>query len=220
MDLQRRDDHYLLRLDGGENRFDATSVAAWNGALDTVEADGAVGLVSTGATDKFYSTGLDLDWLGRPGTDGVAFFVALHALFARMLTLSVPTVAAINGHAFGAGLQIALGHDFRVMRADRGFACMPEIDIGAPLTPGMQAIMEATVPRVTLREMMTTGRRYGGPDAVTANFVHGAHTLGDLEFAAIEIVAPLAGKDQTAMTAIKTDLFRPALAVLDPVRFG
>ena len=46
-----------------------------------------------------------------------------------MLTLPVYTVAAVNGHAFGAGAQLAVAHDLRLMRTDRGFFCTPEIDM-------------------------------------------------------------------------------------------
>jgi enoyl-CoA hydratase/carnithine racemase len=49
-----------------------------------------------------------------------------------VLIAPVPTVAAINGHAFGAGSMLAIAHDFRVMRVDRGYYCFPEVDIRIP----------------------------------------------------------------------------------------
>ena len=51
-------------------------------------------------------------------------------LLDQLEALPCPTVAAINGHAFGAGLMVALCHDVRVMREDRGFACANEMQIG------------------------------------------------------------------------------------------
>ena len=47
------------------------------------------------------------------------------------------TVAAVQGHAFGAGAMLATSHDFRVMRADRGFYCLPEVQLNMPFTVGM-----------------------------------------------------------------------------------
>ena len=52
------------------------------------------------------------------------------ALAARLITFPMPTVGAINGHAFGAGFMWALSHDQRVMRVDRGLMCANEIEIG------------------------------------------------------------------------------------------
>lgn len=206
----------LLHLIDGENRMRTDWVAAVNAALDEVEAARAV-LVTTGER-KFFSNGLDLDWL-MAGADTTGFFEGLHALFARLLTFPTATAAAINGHAFGAGLQLALAHDHRVMRVDRGYACMPEIDIGAPLTPGMNAIMRATVPAETLREMMTTGRRYGGDDAVAGRFVHVAVDEDQVLAAAIAAVEPLIGRDPATMHQIKVDLFREWLPVMDADRW-
>src|SRR2546429_52050 len=81
------------------------------GAFATVEASpGPAALVTVGE-EKFYSTGLDLDWLGGAGQGEAPRFVnTVIALFARLVALDVPTVAAINGHAFAAGGMLALAH--------------------------------------------------------------------------------------------------------------
>ena len=57
-------------------------------------------------------------------------------LMGRFITLSIPTVCAINGHAFGAGFMFALTHDVaRVMREDRGFLCANEMQLGLLCRP-------------------------------------------------------------------------------------
>ena len=58
-----------------------------------------------------------------------------------MLIFPVPTIAALNGHAFAAGMMLALAHDYRVMRDDRGFLCLPEVDLHMPFAPGMNSII-------------------------------------------------------------------------------
>src|SRR5215471_7102115 len=120
-DLTRHDSVYVLTMNAGENRFNATSVAALNRALDEVENDkGAVALVTTGS-GKFYSNGLDLDWIGSAEcTDRPAFIGEVHRLLARVLGFPRPVVAAVNGHVFAAGAMLMLAHDFAVMRSDRG----------------------------------------------------------------------------------------------------
>ena len=48
----------------------------------------------------------------------------------RVITLPIPTICAVGGHAFGAGFMLALCHDVRLMREDRGFLCANEVAIG------------------------------------------------------------------------------------------
>src|SRR5215467_12145513 len=164
IDLRRDGSVFVLTLQGGENRFNRPFLDALHKALDTVEgSSGPAALVTVGGQEKFYSTGLDLDWLGGAGQSEAPRFVdAVIALFGRFVALGVSTVAAINGHAFAAGGMLALAHDFRVMRADRGFFCLNEVDIGLPLHPGMIALVKNRLGQTTLRVFVLTGRRIRG----------------------------------------------------------
>src|SRR6185369_16382645 len=131
-------------------------------------AGGPVALVTVGE-DKFYSNGLDLTWLtGEGAAEGPTFLRAFIAFLGRVLAFPMPTVAAMNGHAFAGGGMLALAHDYRVMRADRGFFCLPEIDISLPLAPGMMALIQSKLDATTSRDLILTGRRIGGPDALAA----------------------------------------------------
>ena len=170
--LERRDDLYVLEMVDGENRMNRRWLTAMSAALDEVEADTeAAALVTTGA-GRFYSNGLDLDWLLADDLEPMPQFVAdVEHLLARMLALPIATVAACNGHCFAAGAMFALCHDFRVMRADRGFFCLPEVDIKIPFTPGMDALIKSRLSVQTAHEMMVTGRRYGGVEAATKQIV-------------------------------------------------
>ena len=69
---------------------------------------------------------LDLDWMQDPksnpdGGDRDVFGKEFMHLMGRFITLPIPTICAINGHAFGAGFILALTHDVRIMREDRDF---------------------------------------------------------------------------------------------------
>jgi enoyl-CoA hydratase/carnithine racemase len=115
-------------------------LTAVSAALDEVEkAEGLRALV-TAATGKFCSNGLDPDWLFAHADQHQDYVVSVHELLARMLSLPLITVAALQGHTFAAGAMFSLVHDFRVMRADRGYWCLPEADINIPFTPGMAAL--------------------------------------------------------------------------------
>src|SRR4051812_1032543 len=165
--LSRDGDLFVLDLGSDENRFTPEWLDAVEGHLDEVQAAAGPRALVTTATGKFYSNGLDLDRLvSAPG--GLAAYVhRVHGLFARVLTLPMPTVAALQGHVFAAGAMLALAHDWRVMRADRGYFCLPEVDIGLPFTPGMDALIRSKLLPATAIDTMTTGRRYGGHGAPT-----------------------------------------------------
>ncbi|TPG28265.1 enoyl-CoA hydratase-related protein [Mycolicibacterium hodleri] len=203
----------VLDLGNDENRFSLGFLDDINGHLDDIEASGAGGLVTTG-TGKFYSNGLDLDWLLAHG-DQMKFYVGrVHALFARVLTLPMPTASGLNGHAFGAGAMLAMSHDYRVMRDDRGFFCFPEVDIRIPFTSGMAALIQAKLTPAAAVASMTTGRRFGGADALRFGIVDAIASEDAVTDAAVAMLAPLGGKDAGTLGAIKNTMYGPALAAL------
>ena len=160
----------VLHLGDSENRFSPEFVDEMNAHLDEVVGAGAQGLVTTGG-GKFYTNGLDLDWLMAHGDQTQSYVGRVQGMLARFLTLPIPTAAAVVGHAFGAGAMLALAHDFRVMRSDRGFFCFPEVDIRIPFTPGMAALIQAKLTPQAAVASMTTGRRFGGVDAAGLGIV-------------------------------------------------
>jgi enoyl-CoA hydratase/carnithine racemase len=221
IELTRDGDVRILTMDEGENRFDLTSVAALHAALDEVEAvDGPCALVTTG-TGKFFSNGLDLDWMMGGGDVPTDFVDDVHRLFGRVLALDVYTVAAVNGHAFAGGAMLAAAHDAIVMRADRGFWCVNEVDLGLPFSPAMFATLETKLPRATLTEASLTGRRYGGDEAVAAGIADAAVAEHEVLPRALELATAMAGKHRDVLRAHKRYLRGSAIdTCLRPVEPG
>lgn len=212
--LDRQDDVFILDLGDGENRFHPDWLYSVDAALDEVEkADGPRALV-TAATGKFFSNGLDLDWLLAHADQHQEYVTTVQALLARVLSLPVVTVAALQGHTFAAGAMLSLAHDFRVMRADRGFWCLPEADINIPFTPGMSALIQARLTPQTAHEAMTTARRYGGHDALAAALVDRAVEEDAVRGTAMEMARALVGKAGPTLGTIKTRMYAPALTAL------
>jgi len=212
--LDRDAEVFLLNLGDSENRFHPSWLDEVAGHLETVvSAEGPRALVTT-ATGKFFSNGLDLDWLQQNSGDFITYVVQVHRLFDRVLTLPVPTVAAIQGHAFAGGAMLALAHDFRVMRADRGYVCLPEVDINIPFTRGMSALIQGKLSAKTAHEAMTTGRRYGGTDALDAQIVDAVAHEDDVLSTAIEMARPLAAKAGDTLGTIKTRMYPAAIGAL------
>ena len=223
MALAREGKVFVLTLGSGENRFDDSLVTLLEETLAAVEAsDGPAALVTTGG-EKYFSNGLDLAWLMGPGSgQGERLVARMQTLFARWLTASFPTVAALSGHAFAAGAMFAFAHDYRVMREDRGYLCINEVDLatGQPITEGMAALIGCRLPPSTFHEMVFTGRRYGGPEAVAAGAIHEAVAKERLLSRAIELAAALADKHRPTVQANKRRLFEAVTGALRaPVRF-
>jgi enoyl-CoA hydratase/carnithine racemase len=212
--LERHGDVFVLRMDSGENRFLPEMIAGWNAALDEVEKAVAPKALVTIGSGKFYSNGLDIDYGVKSG-DLSGYVSSVLAIMKRILVFPTYTVAAVNGHAFGAGAQIALAHDARVMRTGRGFFCMPEIDMKAYLHPGMTAIIQARLPHQSAHELIVTGMRYPAERALERKIVDRAVPEEELLPAAIAMAAEWASKADPVMSVLKRDMYPRALAALD-----
>jgi enoyl-CoA hydratase/carnithine racemase len=203
IDLHRDGDLLILDLGEGDHRFSPDTVARIDRLLDQVEQSPEPRALVTRATGKIWHNGLDLDWLGTHPDRMDEVLGSVQRLLARVLVLPVPTVAAVQGHAFGAGAMLALAHDSRLMRADRGYFCLPEIDIRLPFTSGMATLIQSRLSRAVAHEAMTTGRRYGGEEAAGLSIAEGAFPADELGPAALELARSRAGKDATTLGAIK-----------------
>jgi len=214
IELDREGHVFVLRMRDGENRFSLDWLDAVNAALDRVAAtEGHAALVTTG-DGKFYSNGMDLDWLATAPARAGEYLRMIYRVLGRVLSFPAVTVAAVNGHAFGAGALLAVAHDFSVMRADRGYWCMPEADLGLPLTPEYMSVLRAKLPGRALQEAVVTGRRYGGPDALAAGVVHQVASEDEVLPQAIKLATELAGKDRATLAEHKRLLYGEATKAL------
>ena len=101
--IEWQDGVALVRLGAEQNMVNGDFVDGINRALDEVEANPDAKALVTAGEGKFYSYGFDLEYIQSLGADGDAFLNRSRTLMARMMTFGFPTVAALNGHAFGAG---------------------------------------------------------------------------------------------------------------------
>ncbi|CDR88430.1 uncharacterized protein SPSC_04257 [Sporisorium scitamineum] len=165
---------------------------AWNDMLSSGASEQGASLVSTGGVDasaKIYSNGLDFE---KATADPHFFDTHLNALYEKLLTFPIPTIAAINGHAFAAGFGLACAHDYRVMNAKRGYLCMNEIDFGAPLPYGLQQALASKISNQrTMRKIVLEGHRFSAKEAFDEGFVEG---LGESPMDTLDKALELAGK--------------------------
>ena len=213
--LDRQDAVFVLDLGDTENRFHPDWTTTMHALLDEVEkGDDPRALVTT-ASGKIWSNGLDLEWLFEHPEQFQAYTTQVHRLFARVLSLPMVTVAALQGHTFAAGAMLSLCHDFRVMRADRGFWCLPEADINIPFSVGMGALIQSRLTPQTAHEAMVTARRFGGLDAYAKQIVDEAVPETEVRSRAVALAAAQVGKAGPALQTIKTRMYAGVLAALE-----
>ncbi|NUS43428.1 MAG: enoyl-CoA hydratase/isomerase family protein [Mycobacteriaceae bacterium] len=217
--LERDGDVFVLYLGNrgqvdSENRLHPDWITEVHALLDEVEAtEGKAALVTT-STGKYFTNGLDTDWLFANFDQSNTYLDAVHALFARLLAFPMATVAAVNGHAFGAGAMVAMSHDFRVMRSDRGYWCLPEISIGMSFPIGMNALVSQRLGNQVALEAMTTGARYGAAEALAKGIVDATAEQDQVLAAALARAAALTGTRGPNLAGVKSRLHEPVLTAL------
>jgi enoyl-CoA hydratase/carnithine racemase len=210
----------LASLNSGENRFNPAFLDALLGALDAIETrTTASALVVHSSHEKIFSNGIDLAWLEpvirrQDAAAAKGFFYRLNALFKRLLTYPLVTVAAVSGHAFAGGAVFACAFDFRFMRSDRGFFCLPEVDLGLPFFPGMNAILSRVIPPDALIEMQLTGVRLTADMCLSHHIVKGAYPQNELLDEALGF-ARRVDKQRSIVAELKARLNRPVIRAID-----
>jgi len=202
----------------GENRFTADVIREYNAALDELEAfSGNTALVVASSDPKFWCNGINLEWIITQPREWAEknFGRMLDKLFLRFALLNMPTIGCLNGHTYAGGAALAATFDFRFMRADRGFFCFPEVDIGIPFTPIMQQILDYLPDHLALTELLLTGRRVGGLEARDMKIVMAAYPLEELWKKTMEMAGMLALKDRATYATIKRNMRRTLFDILN-----
>ncbi len=96
-------------------------------------------------------------------------------------------------------------------RSSGGYWCLPEADLGFPVTPAMFAVIAAKLPGRTAQEAILTGRRYGGPDAAAAGIVHQVASEDQVLARAVQLAAGLASKERRTLAEHKRMLYGEAI---------
>lgn len=202
---------YTITMNNGENMICLDWQRRMLEILDQLEESPVAGtaMVLVGE-EKFFSNGLNLDVLRKlDGAGWTLFATQMNEIHRRMLMLPFPTVAAVNGHAFAGGAFIALSCDYRVMREDRGWICISEVDAGVPLPQGMMEFLRLRLPATTVRDAVLTGKRYTADDAIAAGFADGKASAELLLGMATELAIDLACKEPDIFKAIKQAYYAP-----------
>lgn len=212
LELSLRDGFYHINMTAGDrgNTLDYAAVAAWNATLDQLPDDVNTALVITSEHAKFFSAGIDLKFIEREGLDKVRqeFIPELDALLKRLATLPMPTLAAINGHAYGGGALLATACDFRLMRSDNGRFCFPEIDVKIVFSDYMQQMLNAKLPAPQKERLCLTGEAVTGELLTQMGLAIAAVAEDRFVDEVATYAQSLAKKDRATYAGIKRGLMR------------
>lgn len=155
------------------NALDIPMLEALSAHLGAVERDPEVRvLILTGAGEKAFCSGADIAAWGSLGPAEFARHWVRdgHRLFDRIARLGKPTIAAMNGHAFGGGLELACACDLRIA-SEKTLLALPEARVGiVPGWSGTQRLVRL-LGEVLVKEMALFGRRIPAARAQQAGFV-------------------------------------------------
>lgn len=210
----------ILTMNNQENRFNLETLKAFNETLSQIESESQVNaMVTTSAHEKIWSNGIDLEWMLQSIQEGGQkaqnkFLAEMYGLLRHLLTMPMVTIAAINGHAFAGGAFLAFSHDFRFMRSDRGWICLPEVDLKIPLGPVFMAITRNAVPNFLVGEMQYTAVRLTAEACEAHHIIRKACPLDVLLAEAVGFAKNL-NKPRDIITKMKLETLAPVLKVID-----
>ena len=183
-----------LRLDNPAklNCFTVEMLSQFASHLEVIEGRPEVrAVIVTGEGEKAFCSGADINaWGGLSPADFARNWVrGGHRIFDRLARLAKPTIAALNGHAFGGGLELAAACDIRLITPKATIA-LPEAGVGiVPGWSGSQRLARL-IPEGMVKEMALFGRRIGADRLLSCGFV--AEIAEDVRTAAQEIAAKAA----------------------------
>lgn len=162
-------------------------------ACEAVDRDESVGAVVLAGAGEFFCAGGDRATLAQLGEDpsapeAFASLGAIYRAFTRVGELEPPTVAAIRGGAVGAGLNLALATDLRVVAHDALFSS-GFLPIGLHPGGGHGALLGRTGAREATSALMLFGERVSGRRAVELGLAWSAHDAVDVEVEALRLAA-------------------------------
>jgi len=195
------------------NAISRPTMAELGAALDEIAASDARVVAIRGAGEKIFVSGGDLKELAsiRTEAEAQAMAMTMRTLLDRVASLPVPVVAALNGHAFGGGCEVAIACDFRLAADDVKLA-FNQVDLGIMPAWGGIERLQAVIGRGRALYLLTTGLPIGAPTAAAWGLVEQVVPRPEFDDRLTELLERIACAPRDALVGIKAaaDAARPA----------
>jgi len=191
------------------NALDLDLVEEFHRVLDRLEKmKEARAVLILSEVEKAFIAGADIKMMhAREGEELVRFMdnyiSRLQQVTSRFEALPQPTIAVINGHALGGGLEFALACDFRFMSRGKGMVGLPETSIGLFPAAGGTQRLSRVIGKARALELMIMGKAVSADEALTIGLVHRVYEPETLRAESLKFAAELAGRASLAIAAIK-----------------
>lgn len=174
-----------------------------NCALDEIETDDDIYTVIITGTGKSFISGADISEMVDMSPEEIMEWSGLGSrLNLRLEAMSLPVIAAINGHALGGGLELALACDIRIASQNARMG-LPEVKLGVICGAGGTQRLPAIAGVSLAREMLYTGRIIDADEALKAGIISRILPAEELLDGAMNIALSIERNGQLAVRAAK-----------------
>nr|GEU89995.1 enoyl-CoA delta isomerase 1, peroxisomal-like [Tanacetum cinerariifolium] len=180
--LEKRGNIYILTITGDDDhRLNPTLLDSITAALHRIQSETtAPSALITTAHGKFFSNGYDLAWGQSDPDRSILMSKKLRLLIQTLISFPMPTIAAVTGHASAGGFILAQAHDYVMMRKDRGYLYMSEMDIKLVVPEWFAKLLKCKIgnPSV-LRDVVLRADRVTADVAVAKGIIYSAHVSAE-----------------------------------------
>jgi len=204
IELEAKDGVAWLRLARPEalNALNRALTAALEAALERVALMADVGVLVVAGRGRAFCAGNDIAEMATlTGDEAQALATRQAALMHRFARLPQVTIAAIDGHALGGGLMLAVAQDLRVA-SDRARFGLPEVTLGFNPGYGIERLLDV-VAGGWARELLLTGRTIHASEALRIGLVNRVVAPPTLEATVATLAADIARSPREGLSATK-----------------
>ena len=193
-----------IRLNRPEalNTLNSALMADLSDALDTLEADDAIGAIIITGSERAFAAGADIKEMKDMSAVDMFMSNYFTAGWERVTTCRKPVIAAVSGYALGGGCELAMMCDF-IVAADNAMFGQPEINLA--ILPGIGGTQRLTrlVGKSKAMDMCLTGRMMEADEAERAGLVSRVFPAADLLVETQKIAKSIADKSRPAVYMAK-----------------
>jgi enoyl-CoA hydratase/carnithine racemase len=185
------------------NALDETLIGELALVADHLSGPGRTRVVVLTSAQPEFMVGADLNMMNEGWAKVQELIRTFQDAVTKWERIPSPTIAVLSGHALGAGCELALACDFRIMSAERARIGLPEVRRGLISAGGGTQRMARVVGRAVALDMCLRGRMLSGHQAAAVSLVHEACSAATLPIRSAALAEELAALPPLTAAAIK-----------------